>query len=91
VLAKLRAAVAGTPLVLTACGPLPHGIHHECGRNRFALPPSPGRTVTDFWASACPAVSDALWDTWWVQVEDPEPGRNDVLWPVLVDALGGAA
>jgi hypothetical protein len=87
-LAKLRAAVAGTPLVLTACGRARHGSYHECGRNRFQLPPCPRGPVTDFWADRCPQAAGALWSAWWVRVEDPEPGRNDLLWTTLTEALG---
>jgi len=82
-LARIREAAAGTPLVVRAC----RGRVHGCGKRRLALPPCPRTDVTDFWATACPAVADALWDTWWVQVEDPEPGRNDLLWGALARAL----
>lgn len=83
-LARIRAAAGGTPLIVRACG----GKVHECGRRRFALPPCPRPEVTDFWATACPGAADLLWKTWWVHVEDPEPGRNNLLWPALAAALG---
>jgi hypothetical protein len=78
-LARLRAAVDGTPLILRAC----RGRDHECGHRRFALPPCPRGDVTDFWATACPQAADLLWEAWWVYAEDPEPGRNDRLWLAL--------
>ena len=82
-LAKIRTAAAGTDLVVLAC----RGRHHEHGQ-RFRFQPCPRRQVTDFWADACPHAADALWGTWWVHVEDPADGRNDLLWPVLAAALG---
>jgi hypothetical protein len=78
-LARLRAAVSGTPLTLDAC----RGRIHGCGRRPWRLPPCPRNQVTGFWAGACPHVAGALWGTWWVYIEDPEPGRNDRLWPAL--------
>ena len=83
-LARIRAAVAGTPLIVRAC----RGRVYECHHWRAHIPFCPRGMVTDFWADRCPALAGALWDTWWVQVEDPEPGRNDLLWPVLIAALG---
>lgn len=76
-LGRLRAAVAGTPLVLTAC----HGRHghgyrpfmRRCGR----------RESVRFWSDKCPAVAAQLSDAWYVAIDDPEPGRNDRLWPAL--------
>jgi hypothetical protein len=82
-LAKIQAAADGTDLVVIAC----RGRHHE-HRQKFRWQPCPRRDVTDFWATACPDASDALWATWWVYVEDPVNGRNDLLWPALAAALG---
>lgn len=82
-LARLREAVGGTPLRLSAC----RGRVHECGQQRFRFPHCPRREVTRFWADACPAVASTLWDAWYVTVEDPEPGRNELLWTTLATAL----
>jgi len=84
VLARLWEAADGTPLLVEAC----RGRIHECRIRRTFLQPCPRRGVTDFWAAACPQAADALWGTWWVYVEDPEPGRNDLLWSALAAALG---
>ena len=53
-LARLRAAVAGTPLILTACREHEHGAHYWS--------PCPRREVLGFWpiAAATPAAS---WQT----------------------------
>jgi hypothetical protein len=83
-LTRIRKAVVGTPLIVRAC----RGRIHQHERNRFVHVPCPRTDVTDFWATACPQVADALWDTWFVTIEDPEPGRNDLLWPVIAAALG---
>lgn len=80
-IARIREAAEGTRLIVRAC----RGRTCECGRHW--LPPCGRRGVTGFWASACPDAADALRGTWWVYVEDPEPGRNDLLWPALVSAL----
>jgi hypothetical protein len=85
-LARIRAAAAGTDLVVMAC----RGRHHE-HQQKFRFQPCPRRDVTDFWATACPHAADVLWDAWWVYVEDPEPGRNDLLWSTLTLALAGSA
>lgn len=82
VLLKMRAAVDGTPLVLTAC----RGSYHECSQAAH-LARCLGKEVPGFWADACPAIADELRDCWYVSVEDPEPGRNDLLWPTLAAAL----
>jgi hypothetical protein len=81
-LAKLREAVAGTSLTLTAC----RGKAHECGRKWRFFPPCPSGEVLGNWSGACPHVKE-LDDAWWVQVEDPQPGRNSILWPTLMNAL----
>lgn len=83
-LARLRAAVAGTPLELDAC----RGKVHDCGRRPWGLPRCPRKDATRFWADACPDVAGELAGTWWVYIEDPEPGRNSVLWPAL-EAFAG--
>lgn len=82
-LAKLRKASAGTPLVLTAC----RRRVHECGRKRFFWP-CPNQEAAGNWSAASPHVKE-LDDAWGVFIEDPQPGRNDLLWPTLVNALEG--
>ena len=74
----LREAVAGTPLILTAC----RRRVHECDRaHRWSY--CPWNEATGFWADRCPDVADELYGSWYVGIADPEPGRNDVLWPAL--------
>ena len=82
-LKRLRRAVKGTPLTLEAC----RGKTHGCYRKWWHLPRCPRNECTDFWADKCPKAAAALWETWWVHIEDPEPGRNDLLWPALTTAL----
>jgi hypothetical protein len=77
VLARLDEVVAGTPLLLTAC----RGCHHECDQRADEWWHCPWKDMTDFWAERCPHVE--LYGCWYVCVSDPEPGRNDVLWPAL--------
>lgn len=77
-LARLRGAVAGTPLVLTAC----RGREHDGHRNWMGR--CPWREVTGFWADACPAAAAQIRACWHVAIDDPEPGRNDRLWPALI-------
>jgi hypothetical protein len=43
----------------------------------------PRDEVAWFWTQACPLAADQLADALWVYAEDPEPGRNDRLWPAL--------
>jgi len=81
-LARIREAAVGTPLAVRAC----RGKVHGCDRRW--LHPCPRRETLAFWADACPDAADELRRTWWVEVEDPEPGRNDLLWPLLAKATG---
>jgi hypothetical protein len=71
-LAGLRAAVAGTPLILTAC----RDREHACQWRRC-----PRQELLGYWAARCPRAELAA--AWWVVITDPEPGRNDRLWPAL--------
>lgn len=85
VLARIRAAAEGTPLTVAAC----RGGVHECGAQRLVwcpsfLRPCPGKEARGFWADRCPEVAGEIRDTWYVTAADPEPGRNDRLWPALV-------
>lgn len=72
-LARLRAAAAGTALILTACRDREHG----CQWRRC-----PRREVLGYWLQRSPRVA-GLESAWWVTITDPEPGRNDLLWPAL--------
>lgn len=82
-LARIRAATAGTGLIAAAC----RRTSHECDRM-----PSfwfcPWHDSVCFWSDRCPAMGSAFSDLWYVNVEDPEPGRNDLLWLTLVMAFG---
>lgn len=75
-LARLRDAIAGTGLEMAAC----RGREHECGKRLFW--PCPGDESVSFWLDRCPHVA-GLADVWTVMLGDPEPGRNDRLWPAL--------
>jgi hypothetical protein len=85
-LAVLREAVAGTPLILTAC----RRCAHECDRAAHWHRCGWGDAV-GFWSQRCPALIDELDACWLVSIEDPEPGRNDLLWDTLARALTGKA
>jgi hypothetical protein len=72
-LAGLRDAVAGTPLILTAC----RDREHACQWRRC-----PRREVLGSWLDRCRHVA-GLDGAWWVEITDPDPGRNDRLWTAL--------
>lgn len=84
-LARIRAATTGAGLSAAAC----RRTSHECDRM-----PSfwfcPWHDSVCFWWDRCPAMGNAFNDLWYVNVEDPEPGRNDRLWPAL-EAFAGSA
>jgi hypothetical protein len=88
VLERIREACGGTDLAVSACRSHVHDCHWRRGLGFFWA--CPWRECTDFWTDRCPAVADDLWDCWFVVIEDPEPGRNDLLWPVLEKALTGS-
>lgn len=89
-LESIREACDGTDLEVSTCrghvhqcdcgGPRHHGFYWAC----------PWRECLGFWADRCPDVADELYGCWFVVIEDPEPGRNDLLWPTLEKALGPA-
>lgn len=81
-LALLREAAAGTPLIVAAC----RARAHECERSSFWWR-CPWGNAADFWAERCPAVADEIYGCWYVTVEDPEVGRNDLLWRTVTWAL----
>jgi len=81
--ARLGKAVTGTPLLLTAC----RGCHHECGQRADEWWHCPWKDAADFWAERCPLVEGELYGCWYVEISDPEPGRNDLLWGTLTRAL----
>lgn len=78
-LARLREAIAGTPLVLAMC----RSRAHDCPSLQRLLGGCPWSTTVSFWAARCPAVARELHRCWYVTVSDPEPGCNDLLWPAL--------
>lgn len=85
-MAALESATQGSGLVFNAC----REPEHQCGEQPWGWPHCPSSEAKGFWAEACPAVTGWLQDSWWVYIEDPEPGRNDRLWPLLADAAAGA-
>jgi hypothetical protein len=83
-LARIRAAAAGTALTVTACRGRTHGERHGW-RDGWRCP---ARETLSFWASACPGAAAELRRCWYTEVADPEPGRNDLLWSTLAGAVG---
>jgi hypothetical protein len=82
-LAAIRAATAGTGLITAAC----RRTSHECDRMQsFWF--CPWHDSVCFWQDRCPGM--AFSDLWYVNVEDPEPGRDGLLWDTLAAALGTA-
>jgi hypothetical protein len=68
--ARLREAVRGTSLTYGAYrrpGPLRGGIAEDW----------------DAWMDLCPSALHVLYRAWYVVIEDPRPGRDDLLWPAL--------
>ena len=88
VLERMRGAVAGTPLILGACR---RRVHGHARNDHWWARRCQWRMVTGYWAEGCPAVADQLRGCWLVSVEDPEPGRNRLLWGALARALSGGA
>lgn len=88
-LARIRETCDGTDLEVSACRDHVHECHRAGRRGQGFFWACPWRECTGFWASRCPGVADELWDCWFVVVEDPEPGRNDVLWSVLATIATG--
>lgn len=88
-LSRLREACAATDLEVSAC----RGHQHGCHWHGYRHPPRgffwacPWRECTSFWTGRCPDVAAELRNCWFVVVEDPEPGRNDLLWKTLEGAL----
>ena len=80
VLARMIDAAAGTPLVIAACDPFQHEHHRAEHLIRCLY-----REMTGWWTEACPNVPD-IRACWFVSVEDPQVGRND-LWGILARAL----
>lgn len=83
VVLRLRDITAGTLLVMTAC----HGRHHEHA-GAAHLTRCLRREVLGFYRDCCPQAAGEIRDAWYVSIEDPEPGRNDRLWPALADFAG---
>lgn len=84
VLARMLYAAAGTPLVIAACDPF-HHEHHRAEHLMRCL----RSEMLGYWKEGCPGVAD-LDGCWFVSVEDPQVGRND-LWDILAGALTGGA
>lgn len=81
-LARIRAATAGTGLIAAAC----RRTSHECDR-MLSFWCCPWHDSVCFWSDCCPAMRGTFSDLWYVNVEDPEPGRNDLLWDTLAAAF----
>ncbi|HKT03482.1 MAG TPA: hypothetical protein VJT31_28475 [Rugosimonospora sp.] len=86
---RLAETVAGTELILL----------HEYGDSGIQVPVSLDNGAAFTWVGGAPpldswadAVSDKmvteLGESWYVTIMDPVWGRNDRLWPLLVQALG---
>ena len=81
-LAWLTTVTHGTPLLVDIrC----RGREHHGHRSRWSCPRS---TATDFLIWHCPAAMDAIRSAWYIQVTDPQPGRNTWLWPALASYAG---
>jgi hypothetical protein len=76
--ARLAAAIDGTPLVVEArC----RGREHHGHRGGWLR--CPRRDVVGLYADRCPGAAAEIRAAWHVVLADPEPGRNDRLWPAL--------
>jgi hypothetical protein len=85
---RLRSMTGDGPLRMVAC----RGSAHEYeGSLLRHLGECPAAAVLDFWCEACPDVAGELGEAWNVLIEDPEPGRNDRLWPLLAELAGSMA
>lgn len=82
VLERIRAAAEGTDLIVSAC----RGTSHDCGRI-CAWWCCPWQDSAGFWSDRCPGMDEVFYGLWYVHVEDPVPGRNDLMWPALTGAL----
>jgi hypothetical protein len=89
-LGRLLNACDGTALEVSACRDHVHECHWPSGsrRGHGFFWACPWGDCTGFWAGRCPDVAGELRNCWFVVIEDPEPGRNYLLWPTLADALG---
>ena len=85
-LTRIAQGIAGTRLAMWAC----RGRVHQCPRV-FGHRLCGWREMTGFWAERCPLAAGLISGCWYVTVEDPELGDNDLLWPVLEKALSGQA
>lgn len=78
-LAVLREVTGGTRLVIRhAC----RGRVHE-GHRRLGFRACPKADEDCFMERRCPRACRVLEDAWLIEIADPVPGRNDVLWPAL--------
>lgn len=85
---RLREMTGNGPLRMVACRGSAH--EYEEGSLFRHLRDCPLREVLGFWSEACPGAADDLGRAWYVLIEDPEPGRNERLWPAL-EAFAGSA
>lgn len=83
-LAALRRAAEGSPVeIRTACR---GGVHSGHDGDRRGCP----RTSLDgFWGERAPHARAAVGLAWYVLLADPEPGRDDRLWPLLAGVAAG--
>jgi hypothetical protein len=86
--ARLCEATWRTPLDMDSCHAA--AAVHGCQGKPWGGASCPAAECAGYWADACPFAAGALADVWWVYIEDPEPGRNDRLWPAL-EAFAGSA
>jgi hypothetical protein len=76
-LGRMRQAIDGTGLVMeTWCRGREHNGHTR-------LRGCPGRDQAGFYADRCPRAAAELHAAWFITISDPEPDRNDRLWPAL--------
>lgn len=54
------------------------------------VPPAGRREIRYWYRHRCPAAAAAIGAALLIWVEDPQPGRSDVLWPVLAEFAGFA-
>ena len=85
-LTQLRRIVRGVPLAVAQC--CRGRVHSDCRGWRGWRWGCPWRDSADALADACPAAANEVRRCWYVVIVDPEPGRNDRLWPALAEFAG---
>ena len=71
--------IANPPLILAGAR-----AHQRFGESPLNLRAA-WRDDTGFYADRCPQAAAEIRDAWFITITDPEPGRNDRLWPALAD------